>query len=168
MRAVPRGASDDERDRRFQEAAFPLLEPVGWRGERHLGGYGTEDPDHATMALGLVFGPWRPEPGEPRIELYVGRHHVIALNDVHTRVLLWNQLRRPPGTAPRMALPSEMSQVRHVAIEIAGSPIDFTVLERDAAWLAQGDWRGHAVQLEADHIVPAGLQLQPVTALPDG
>jgi hypothetical protein len=29
-----------------------------------------------------------------------------------------------------------MSKVRHVVIEIAGAPVDFTLLERDAARIA--------------------------------
>jgi hypothetical protein len=87
-----------------------------------------------------------------------GERHVIALGDVQTRVLLWNRLRRPPGTPPRIPLPGEMSKVRQVVIEIAGAPVDFTVLERDAAWIAQGDWRQPAVELEADHVCASSIR----------
>jgi hypothetical protein len=59
-----------------------------------------------------------------------------------------------------------MSELDDIVVDIAGTPVEFILLKRDAVWMAQGSWRDHAVQRAADHNAPDRLQLQTVRVMP--
>ena len=152
---VPRGTPDPDGERRFAERPFPLLEPVEWSGERHRGGYGVADPGSVTIALSLIFGPWETGGPEPRLSVSVGDRFV------HDN--LWLMSARLGKRVPIPEVRSGAFQpppVTSVAIQIEGEPVDFRVFRVDARWIAQGHWRGFAVELEGTEIEPSNLALR--------
>ena len=54
------------------------------------------------------------------------------------------------------------------SITIEGEPVEFRVFAVDRRWIAQGMWRGFAVELEGSGIQPTELALQLAHAAPPG
>jgi hypothetical protein len=50
--------------------------------------------------------------------------------------------------------------VTSASIPIEGEPVDFRVFTAGARWIAQGIWRGFAVELEGSAIEPADVALR--------
>jgi len=167
-RLVPEGTPDPDGDRRFAERPFPLLEPVRWRGERHRGGYGVADPGSVTISLGLIFGPWETGGTRPRLSISVGDRFLTDLRDPDVGAL-WLLSARLGKRVPVAEVRSGAFQpgpVATVSIVIEGEPVEFRVFAVDGRWIAQGVWRGFAVELEGSGIQPAALALQLAHALP--
>jgi hypothetical protein len=169
-RLVPAGTPDPDGDRRFAERAFPLLEPLGWVGERHRGGYGVHDPGSVTTALGLIFGPCLPDGVTPRLEVNVGRRFVREFNKSSPLSLRFAMmsLARPIGSpkAWEAMRKAALPEPRDVAITIEGDPVVCTVLSGERVWMAHGWWDGYAVEITGDCIEPEGLRLRITEDLP--
>jgi hypothetical protein len=160
---VPAGTPDPEADRRFAERPFPLLEPVGWRGERHRGGYGVADPGSVTIALSLIFGPWDFRNGGPRLSVSVGDRFVHALREDAADRELWlfsARLGEHVSVDTVRSGAFRANPVTTESITIEGEPVEFRVFAAGRRWLAQGIWRGFAVELQGSEIEPAGVALQ--------
>jgi hypothetical protein len=56
--------------------------------------------------------------------------------------------------------------VATASITIEGEPVQFRVFAVDRRWIAQGVWRGLAVELEGSGIQPTELELQLVRVVP--
>jgi hypothetical protein len=164
---VPGDAPDPDGERRFAERAFPLLEPVGWTGERHRGGYGVRDPGGITTALGLIFGPWDPFVSEPRLAVTVGSSFPISVTDPHAPFVMGprllarrDELLRPPDRHERATLSKAL-------VEIDGARVEVDVLRRQDRWIAHGRWDGYAVEIHAIRVDPASVRLQLAADLPE-
>jgi hypothetical protein len=159
---VPVGTPQPDRDRRFAERPFSLLEPVGWRGERHRGGCGVSQPGSRTTALALIFGPQEPAGADPRLNVSVGDGFLIALRDAdvwHLWLLSARLGKHVPGAEVQSGA-FRPERVRQVSIPIEGGPVRFHIFTVGHRWLAQGWWRGLAVELEGSGIQPTDLALQ--------
>jgi hypothetical protein len=165
---VPRGTPDPDGDRRFAERRFPLLEPVGWRGERHRGGYGVADPGSVTISLGLIFGPWERGGPDPRLSVSVGDRFVVDLRaaDVGVLWVLSARLGKRVPVADVRSGAFRPGSVTTASVAIEGEPVEFRVFAVDRRWIAQGVWRGFAVELEGSGIQPAELALQLAHSVP--
>ena len=167
---VPRGTPDPDADRRFAERPFPLLEPVGWRGERHRGGYGVADPGSVTIALGLIFGPWETGGPDARLSVSVGDRFITDLRDADLRVL-WLLSARLGKHVPVAEVRSgafRPGSVATASITIEGEPVQFRVFAVDRRWIAHGVWRGFAVEVEGSGLQPTELALQLAHVVPTG
>jgi hypothetical protein len=167
--AVPVGTPDPDADGRFAEQPFPLLEPVGWRGERHRGGCGVAHPGSVTISASLIFGPREPSPSDPRLSVSVGDHFLINLRDPdvwHLWLLSARLGEHVPGADVRSGA-FRPRPVRSVSVAIESEPVEFHVFAVGRRWMAQGVWRGFAVELEGSGLQPAGLALQ-IAQVPPG
>lgn len=170
LQLVPEGMPDPDGDRRFAERPFPLLEPVGWRGERHRGGYGVADPGSVTISLGLVFGPRQTGGTDPRLSVSVGDRFLRDLRDPDAGVL-WLLSARLGKHVPVAEVRSgafRPGPVGAASIAIEGEPVEFRVFAVDCRWIAQGLWRGFAVELEGSGMQPANVALQLAHVVPSG
>ena len=169
-RLVPVGTPDPDGDRRFAWRPFPLLEPVGWRGERHRGGYGVAEPGSVTISLGLIFGPRDTGATDPRLSVSVGDRFLRDLRDPDVGVL-WLLSARLGKHVPVAEVRSgafRPGPVATVSTAIEGEPVEFRVFAVDGRWIAQGVWRGFAVELEGSGIQPTELALQLAPVVPTG
>ena len=170
LRAVPEGTPDPDRDRRFAERPFPLLEPVGWTGERRRGGCGVSEPGSATTALALIFGPQDPASAVPRLTVSVGDRFLIELRDAdiwHLWLLSARLGKHVPGAEVQSGA-FRPERVRQASVPIEGEPVRFHIFTVGHRWLAQGWWRGLAVELEGSGIQPTDLALQLAHVVPAG
>jgi hypothetical protein len=163
---VPRDTPDPDRDRRFAERPFPLLEPLHWDGERHRGGYGTRNAGSITTSLGLVFGPWDPFVSAPRLEIDVGDGFPFSPHDEMAPFLL-----RSYFVADREALlqppdPAEMAEQFNATITIEGAAIEFKALGTPTRWVAEGPWRDRHVFVHAIAIPPERVHLRIANEIP--
>jgi hypothetical protein len=165
---VPEGTPDPDGERRFAERPFPLLEPVGWDGERHRGGYGIGGPGNITIALALVFGPWHSGGSAPRLSVSVGDRFVIDLarSDPDLLRMTMVGLAHRVGAKVVRLQDEAVPEIRHVLIEVDGRPVDFSVVRREHAWTAQGRWKGYGIELDGDNIEPESISLQIATEIP--
>ncbi|HEX5621660.1 MAG TPA: hypothetical protein VFX51_24760 [Solirubrobacteraceae bacterium] len=161
-RLVPRGTPDPDGDRRFAERPFPLLEPVGWSGERHRGGYGVADPGSSTIALGLIFGPWETGGPEPRLSVSVGDRFVHDLRkpDPRRLWLLSARLGKQVPIADARSGAFQPAPVTTTSITIEGEPVEFRVFTVDDRWIAQGTWQGFTVEIEGSALEPTDVALR--------
>jgi hypothetical protein len=168
---VPADMPDPDGDERFAERSFPLLEPVGWRGERHRGGYGVADPGSVTIALGLIFGPRQSDGRDPRLSISVGDRFLRDLRDRDRNDLLLLSRRLGDEHAPvanRRGGASRPGPVTTTSIAIEGEAVEFLVFAAGHRWIAQGVWRGSAVELEGSGIQPRDVALQLAQVIPTG
>jgi len=170
LRLVPEGTPDPDSDRRFAERPFPLLEPIGWDGERHRGGAAVVQPGSATTALALIFGPRQSGGADPRLSVSVGDRFVIELRDADVWKLWLLSARlgkHVPGADVRSGA-FRPGPVRQASIAIEDKPVEFQVFAVGRRWLAQGLWRRFAVELEGSAIQPTNLALQLAHVVPTG
>jgi len=149
-------APDPEGDRRFAEAPFPLLQPVGWRGERSRGGYATSGS--RTIALGLVFGPLDGVDGTPRLEISVGSEFFEDLPDECAPATAAAIV----GLEPDDEFSYEQATASTEAIQVEGEPIEFTIVSLGPLWVGRGRWNEHVVEIHAEHTEPRGVTLERV------
>ena len=149
-----RDGPDPEADRRFAEAPFPLLEPVGWGGQRYRGGYGTSGSQ--TVRLGLLFEPPGVGVDGPRMEIQVGSEFFEEVLDGCS----------PREAAALVGLTSDDERLdpaptlRVAGIQVDGQLIEFTIVSRADWWVGQGWWQGLAVEIRADQVEASVLELE--------
>ena len=164
---VPSGTPDPDADRRFAERPFPLLQPVGWTGERHRGGYGVRDPGDVTTSLGLILGPTDAFVSRPRLAIDVGSGFPFSVTDPESALLLRSRLVGRREELLRPPRRDDPTVPERVFVEIEGDRLEFDALRRGDRWLAQGRWHGFAVQLHGTLVDSASVRLEVATALPE-
>ena len=163
---VPRDAPDPDGDRRFAERPFPLLEPAGWNGERHRGGYGVRDPGSVTTSLGLIFGPWDPFVSVPRLAISVGSEFPIDLTRPEATFLLHAQLVSRREELLHRPRRRELGTIGRVRIRIEGEVVELDALRRRDRWLGRGQWKQYTVEIHALDVAPQDVRLHVTDRLP--
>jgi hypothetical protein len=162
--AVPVGTPDPDGDRRFAERAFPLLEPIGWTGERYRGGYGTAG-DGRTICLGLVFGPFAPWGFDERIAVDVGDH--VAARLWANSMRLGAKLRLVPSYEDLSRRDDFPEPTAHTAlVEICGAPVELSAFTLGDRWIGHGRWGEHSVGVHAIRTPPGAIRLQEADEIP--
>jgi hypothetical protein len=121
-----------------------------------------------TISAALVFGPRQPGGAAPRLSISVGDRFVFDFRDgdVSGLWLLSARLGKHVPVADARSGAFQPGPVETVSLAIEGEPVEFRVFAVERRWLAQGVWRGFAVELEGSGVEPASLALQVAHALP--
>ena len=159
-------APDPDSDRRFAERPFPLLEPAGWSGERHRGGYGVRHPGSVTTSLGLIFGPWDPFVSVPRLAISVGSRFPIDVTGPRAPWLLHSDFVSRQDELLHRPRRRELATLGRARIEIEGEVVELDALRRRDRWLGRGRWTQHTVEVHAVGVEPQDVRLRVTDHLP--
>jgi hypothetical protein len=147
----------------------PELEVVGWTGERRRGGFAVADSSGSgAKGTGWIFGPSQITPGEPRVQVNLGKGFSIDFAAPFATWLLGRVLaesdedRRTPMDGRARPITPES-----IRIAIDGVLVAFALARHGQSWLAEGAYQGWAVEISGTSIDAASLRLRRVAATPE-